>query len=118
MNATKKPDREFEARLLEYLSDVRDRVCSLCGGRPIGDPRGNPCGTVLPLRQLVKALKEAEAGLVALPLCSPDVGSPACACPLPRKRLAVLAALAAEDVEEERQQHDLSYELLTKGDQS
>ena len=116
MNATMKPDRELEASLLEYLCDVRDRVCSLCGGRPIGDPRGNPCGTVLPLGQLVKALKEAETGLVALPLCSADATSPACACPLPRKRLAILAALAAEDVEEERQQRERSSELLTKGD--
>ena len=61
MNATTKPDGEFEAALSGYLCDLRDRVCSLCGGRPVGDPRGNPCGTVLLLEQLVDALNEPDA---------------------------------------------------------
>jgi hypothetical protein len=116
MNATK-PDREFEASLFAHLSDVRDRVCGLCGGKPIGDPRGNPCGAGLPLERLVEALNETEPRREGLPPCSANTAVHTHACPLPRKRLAILAALAAEDVEEERQGREHSSELLCKGDE-
>jgi hypothetical protein len=116
MNATKTPNVEFDDALFGYLCEVRDRVCSLCGGRPVGDPRGNPCGTMLPLDQLAEALEDAEAWREHRPSRSAASSHPR-ACPLPMRRLAILAALAAEDVEE-RQGAARPTEILCKGDLS
>jgi hypothetical protein len=91
----------FAASVLEYLRAVRDRVCSRCGGRPPGDPRGNPCGTVLPLEQLVEALEQGQARREGRPF--PErAASHAGHCPCKMERLAVLAAEAAEDLEKQR----------------
>jgi hypothetical protein len=94
MQTTKEPAGGFAASLLEYLYAVRNGVCSRCGGRSADDPRGNPCGTVLPLGQLIEALERAEGR----PPCPDGAGY----CPCPMERLAALAADAAEDLDKKR----------------
>ena len=47
-------------RALRVSTALREGVCRRGGGRPSGDPRGNPCGTVLPLKQLIEALERGE----------------------------------------------------------
>lgn len=103
---TQKPNKGLTASVLSYLRAVRDGVCRRCGGRPFGDPRGNPCGTVLPLEQLIEALEQAQADREGRPRPEQreEASSHAGYCPCPMDRLATLAALAAEDLEEQRRE--------------
>lgn len=85
--------------VLEFLADLRDEVCSRCGGRPLGDPRGNPCGQTLPLDQLIAAIRAAQGG--------EGPGSAAANwCPCTLEKLAALAREAAESLEKDRQQRE------------
>jgi hypothetical protein len=89
---------DSQNHVLDFLADLRDEVCSRCGGRPAGDPRGNPCGQTLPLDQLVAAIRAAQGGE------APGPGADWCPCTI--EKLAALAREAAESLEKERQQRD------------
>jgi hypothetical protein len=104
----------LEDRILEFLGEIRDEVCSRCSGRPIGDPRGNPCGVELPLAQLVEALEMAAARRTTADRGSrptPSTGTNHRLCPCPMDRLADFAAEAAADLERRRLQRERLLEL-------
>jgi hypothetical protein len=90
---------DLEACLREFLTGLRDEVCSRCGGRPPGDPGRNPCCTTLPLGQLVEALRQAHT---AKPAAGPAAGW----CPCAMEKLASLAREAAECLEQRWKQRE------------
>jgi hypothetical protein len=103
-----------EAKLREYLNEIREEVCSRCAGRPV-EGSFTPCGGELPLPQLIEAILRGPSDPFALPLACPwDQGGAARAgpgrgrfCPCPLDKVARLAVAAAEDLERrhQRRQH-------------
>src|SRR5947209_1590922 len=98
---SKQPLRgSLEDGLLEFLSEIRDEVCSRCSGQPVGDPRGNPCGAELSLGQLVNSLRiAAESRETAEP---PEQAVSEFHCPAAPECLAALAREAAAEMERRR----------------
>jgi hypothetical protein len=95
------PD-SLEANVLAFLGEIRDEVCSRCGGRPVGE-KGEFCDRELPLEWLLEVLQ----GVAASPTpAEPSTVCPRCVCPLSRERIAELAVAAAEDLERRRQQRE------------
>jgi hypothetical protein len=100
-----------EAELMEYLDEIREKVCSHCVERPYGGPPcgplGKPCGVEMHLEKLVESIREIHSPLIApyldnnrCKICSscPHLNTEFCPCPM--DTLAVLVAEAVEAVDE------------------
>ena len=99
-----------DARLGEYLDEIRQEVCSRCVERPPGGPPcaplGKVCGVETHLPELVDAIRRVHSLRMAPYLDSTRSGVCAsCAalgkdcCPCPMETLAVLIVEAVEAVE-------------------
>lgn len=103
MNAT--PD------LSEYLSEIRQRVCSRCVERPPGGPPCAPlgkfCGVEIHLAEVIRAIREVKSDLIAPYLdhnrrviCGTCARRDTHDCPCAMDYLTVLLVEAVEAVDE------------------
>jgi hypothetical protein len=106
MDQTMDEKDPVEVRFLDLLHEIRDEMCSRCSGRPVGDPRGNPCGVQLSLDQVLEALKRAAARHTPDAPDEPETSFAASFCPLSMDQLTTLAGEVAGDLERRRQQRE------------
>ncbi len=101
------------AERLEYLAELRDKVCSHCiekppGGPPCG-PLGKRCGLEINLEQFIDATRAVHARSMEPYIeshhklvCEQCPASPTSQCPCPLDYLLLLAVEAVEAVDERR----------------
>ena len=104
---------QADARLQEYLDELRAKVCTRCIERPSGGPPclplGKRCGIEINLPQLIDAVQHQSChsmepyinGLHG-EVCSDCVNEPTNQCPCPLEYLLPLAVEAIETVADRR----------------
>jgi len=99
-----------EAKLAEYLSEIRKHVCSRCVERPPGGPPcaplGKECGIEMHLPVLIDAIHGTDSDSIVPYLennrkhiCDQCVLHHSSVCPCPMDYLAVLLVEAVENVD-------------------
>jgi hypothetical protein len=98
---------------LEYLAEIRERVCSRCierppGGPPCG-PLGKRCGVEVNLEHFIDSVRAVHSNSMEpyidshhSVVCSCCPASPTSQCPCPLDYLLLLAVEAVEAVDERR----------------
>lgn len=99
-----------EAEVQEYLTEIRERVCSRCVERVPGGPpcglNGKTCGVELHLAQFLQTVHKVESPLVGPYLdkihdevCThcPRNGQEGCPCPLDYLLVLIVDAIEAVD---------------------
>lgn len=100
-----------EAKLNEYLAEIREQVCSHCVERPPGGPPcaplGKVCGIELHLPKIIDAIHEVRSDWIAPYLeynrhniCEHCAHNHTSICPCPMDYLATLLVEAVETVDE------------------
>ncbi|MFQ5730412.1 MAG: hypothetical protein ACE5KM_00505 [Planctomycetaceae bacterium] len=104
-----------ENDLSEYMSEIREQVCSKCIERPPGgppcEPLGKRCGIELNLPRLVDAVQHVHSGSMEPyinifhdEVCSHCTNRPTSQCPCPLEYLLLLAVEAIETVDRRRRE--------------
>jgi len=98
-----------EAKVNEYLTEIREQVCSRCVERPPGGPPcaplGKVCGVELHLPKIIDAIHEVRSEwmgpyLEHNAICAHCVHHQTSICPCPMDYLATLLVEAVETVDE------------------